>query len=76
MSELTKRQQNIIRRMYQGEEYYSDIAPRMTYKEYEVLVGLGFGLQSESPMHEGAFYYAMDKKQVKEKAAEYGLDLG
>ena len=53
---------NIIKRMLNGEEFYSTISPKMNAKEYQSLRNFGFYVQSEWPLPpESRRYYAMKK---------------
>lgn len=77
VDEMRKRIEMIIRRMCQGERFFSKNSPRMTKKEDLELDCWGFRVQSES-VHgadpsAGRIYYPLCPSEFKERAIEHEI---
>lgn len=72
---MTRRQLNIIRRMLDGDVYYSQGSPRMTARECEELNNLGCQIQSASvhgaDTSYGRCYYPIDRPRLFEILSQH-----
>ena len=65
---MTKRQQNIIRRMLEGEIFFSSgLSPRMSKSEYRDLCEMGFRIQHVRPRFEHGRYFLMKQFEQDNK---------
>ncbi len=72
---MTKRQQNIIKRMLAGEYYYSGGSPRMSKSEYRDLCDMGFRIQLARPRFESTHYFLMKEFEQENKTLYHNLLL-
>jgi len=73
--ELTKRRiKNIIKRILDGDEFYTNFSPRISWAEIDALGKLGFWLQTEHTYGAQAgpiAVYPLNREEFNEKAKTY-----
>ena len=70
---MTKRQKNLIKKFCNRIEHYHSQSPKISQQEVLDLAKLGFILQTENPLHEPAFIYALRIDDFRAMADKAGI---